>query len=40
MLMLPTMTHLHMDYWISADWTEGQVLNPKLSNHAAPGRRN
>ena len=27
------MTHLHMDYWIATDWSEGQVLNPKLSNH-------
>ena len=31
------MTHLHMDYWIATDWEEGQVLNPKLSNHAAQG---
>ncbi len=31
------MTHLHMDYWIATDWSEGQVLNPKLSNHAAQG---
>ena len=29
------MTHLHMDYWIATDWAAGQVLNPKLSNHAA-----
>ncbi|MEZ7949295.1 MAG: T9SS type A sorting domain-containing protein [Flavobacteriaceae bacterium] len=29
------MTHLHMDYWIATDWETGQVLNPKLSNHAA-----
>ncbi len=29
------MTHLHMDYWIAQDWQAGQVLNPKLSNHAA-----
>ena len=29
------MTHLHMDYWIATDWEIGQVLNPKLSNHAA-----
>ena len=29
------MTHLHMDYWIADDWQAGQVLNPKLSNHAA-----
>ncbi len=29
------MTHLHMDYWIVDDWQSGQVLNPKLSNHAA-----
>lgn len=29
------MTHLHMDYWIATDWSAGQVLNPKLSNHAA-----
>jgi hypothetical protein len=29
------MTHLHMDYWIATDWTAGQVMNPKLSNHAA-----
>jgi hypothetical protein len=29
------MTHLHMDYWIATDWEAGQVLNPKLSNHAA-----
>ena len=29
------MTHLHMDYWIVDDWQAGQVLNPKLSNHAA-----
>ena len=29
------MTHLHMDYWIATDWATGQVLNPKLSNHAA-----
>jgi hypothetical protein len=30
-----SMTHLHLDYWIGSDWTEGQVMNPKLSNHAA-----
>ncbi len=24
-----------MDYWIVDDWQAGQVLNPKLSNHAA-----
>ncbi|WP_299052531.1 T9SS type A sorting domain-containing protein [uncultured Polaribacter sp.] len=30
-----TMTHLHMDYWLAVDHTQGQVLNPKLSNHAA-----
>ena len=30
-----TMTHLHMDFWIATDYSEGQVLNPKLSNHAA-----
>jgi len=30
-----SMTHLHMDYWIVDDYTVGQVLNPKLSNHAA-----
>lgn len=29
------MTHLHMDYWIVTDHSAGQVLNPKLSNHAA-----
>jgi len=29
------MTHLHMDYWIATDWESGQILNPKLSNHAA-----
>ena len=29
------MTNLHMDYWIADDWQDGQVLNPKLSNHAA-----
>lgn len=29
------MTHLHMDYWIAIDYQPGQVLNPKLSNHAA-----
>lgn len=29
-----SMTHLHMDYWISTDHTPGTVLNPKLSNHA------
>ena len=29
------MTHLHMDYWIATDWVSGQILNPKLSNHAA-----
>jgi hypothetical protein len=31
-----SMTHFHMDYWISAgtDLT-GKVLNPKFSNHAA-----
>ena len=29
------MTHLHMDYWIVDDWQSDQVLNPKLSNHAA-----
>jgi hypothetical protein len=29
------MTHLHMDYWLAVDWVEGQVINPKLSNHAA-----
>ena len=29
------MTHLHMDYWIATDWEAGQILNPKLSNHAA-----
>jgi endoglucanase len=27
------MTHLHMDYWLAVDWVEGQVMNPKLSNH-------
>jgi hypothetical protein len=27
------MTHLHMDYWLAVDWVEGQVINPKLSNH-------
>jgi hypothetical protein len=30
-----SMTHLHMDYWLAVDWVEGQVMNPKLSNHAA-----
>ena len=28
------MTHFHMDYWVADDFTEGQVFNPKLSNHA------
>ena len=30
-----SMTHLHMDYWIAKDFQAGQVMNPKLSNHAA-----
>lgn len=30
-----SMTHLHMDYWLAIDNVPGQVLNPKLSNHAA-----
>lgn len=30
-----SMTHLHMDYWIATNYTPGQVLNPKLSNHGA-----
>ncbi|MGY8910591.1 MAG: T9SS type A sorting domain-containing protein [Flavobacteriales bacterium] len=30
-----SMTHLHMDYWLAIDNVAGQVLNPKLSNHAA-----
>jgi len=28
------MTHFHMDFWISDDFTAGQVFNPKWSNHA------
>jgi hypothetical protein len=28
------MTHFHMDYWIADDFSEGQVLRSKLSNHS------
>jgi len=28
------MTHFHMDFWISDDFSAGQVFNPKWSNHA------
>ncbi len=30
-------THFHMDYWIADDFTPGQILNPKWSNHAPTG---
>jgi hypothetical protein len=31
------MTHFHMDYYVADEFTAGQVLNSKLSNHAAGG---
>lgn len=34
-LDLSSFTHMHFDYWIIDDLAPGQVLNPKLSNHAA-----
>ena len=29
-----SMTHFHMDYWVTDALTAGEVLNPKWSNHA------
>ncbi|PQJ81545.1 T9SS type A sorting domain-containing protein [Polaribacter glomeratus] len=34
------MTHFHIDYWIGTDFSEGQVFNPKLSNHDNAGETN
>jgi hypothetical protein len=28
------MTHIHMDFWVADGFVDGQVFNPKLSNHA------
>ncbi len=31
---LSGMTHMYFDYWVADDLTAGEVLSPKLSNHA------